>query len=190
MNWIAALILAAIIAELLLSALADYLNLKSMQPELPDEFVGWHDPDRYRQAQHYQRVNTRFGWVAALVNTALLLLVWFGGGFALLDGWVRSLNLSPVPSGLLFIGTLGLLMAAVSLPFGLYRTFIIEERFGFNRTSRGTFIADRLKGLVLAVVIGTPLLAAVLALFEYTGSFAWLYCWLAVAVITVVRTRA
>ena len=182
MNWIAALIIAAIIAELLLSALADYLNLKKMHTGLPPEFVGWYNPDRYRQARHYQRVNTRFGWTVAVVNTALLLAVWFGGGFALLDEWVRSWDLSPVPAGLLYIGTLGILIAAVSLPFRAYRTFIIETRFGFNRTTVATFITDRLKGLALAVVIGTPLLAAVLTLFEYAGSAAWLYGWLAVVV--------
>ena len=180
MNWIAVVIIAAIFGELLISALADYLNIKSMRPELPSEFDGWYDPERYRLAQQYQMVNIRFSWTAGLVHCALVLLVWFGGGFALLDDWVRSWGLSPVLSGLLFIGSLGLLASAVSLPFRLYHTFVIEERFGFNRTTWMTFISDQAKGFILAVVLGTPLVGGILALFGYAGSFAWLYCWLAV----------
>ena len=78
MNWIAAVILTAIFGELLLNALADYLNRRSMQPELPPEFVGWYDPGRYRKAQRYQVINARFGWLSALIQTALLLGMWFG----------------------------------------------------------------------------------------------------------------
>ena len=186
MNWIAVVIVLAIVTELLLNALADYLNRKSMRPELPPEFVGWYDPDRYRKAQRYHAVNTRFGWVATLVQTCLVLLLWFGRGFAYLDDWVRSLNLSPVLSGLLFIGALGILAAVGSLPLRIYRTFVIEQRFGFNRTTWRTFAADQFKGLLLAAVLGTPLLAGILAFFEYTGPTAWLYCWLAVVAYMVV----
>ncbi len=186
MNWIAAVIVAGIGGELLLSALADYLNRKSMRTELPPEFVGWHDPDRYRNAQRYQMANTRFGWVTALINYALLLGIWLGGGYALLDQWVRSWDLPPVPSGLLFIGTLGSLIFLVSLPLRLYRTFVIEEGFGFNRTTWVTFVTDRIKGLALTVLLGTPLLAGILAFFEYAGPMAWLYGWLAVSLYLLI----
>lgn len=186
MNWIAVVILAAIVGELLINAVADYLNCKSMQPELPPEFVGWYDSDRYRKAQQYQLVNIRFGWWAALVQTASILGMWFGRGFALLDSWVRSLELSPVPSGLLYIGSLGLLLSAVSLPLRVYRTFVIEQRFDFNRTTWRTFAADQIKGLILAVLLGGPLLAGVLAFFSYAGPTAWLYCWLATALYMLV----
>ena len=186
MNWIAVVIVSAMVGELLLSALADYFNRRSMRPELPPEFAGWYDPHRYRKAQQYQVVNTRFGWLSALVQTSLLLGMWFGRGFALLDGWVRSWELAPVPSGLLFIAALGLLISIASLPLRLYRTFVIEQRFGFNRTTWGTFAADQIKGLFLAVLLGTPLLAGILLFFEHAGEKAWLYCWLAVTVYMLV----
>lgn len=186
MNWISIVIIVAITGELLIGALADYLNRKSMRPELPAEFVGWYDPQRYRKAQQYQLVNTRFSRMTALASYTLLLVMWFGRGFSLLDQWVRSWDLAPMPAGLLFIGTLGLLISLVSLPFRIYRTFIIEERFGFNRTTWTTFIADRVKGLLLAVLLGTPLLAGVLLFFEHAGAMAWLYCWLAAALYMLI----
>ena len=182
MNWITVVIIAAIFGELLLSGLADYLNRRSMRPELPEEFVDWYDPQRYRKAQHYLVVNSRFGWIAALIHTALLLGMWFGKGFAWLDGWVQSWNMAPIPSGLLFFGILGLALSMISLPLRIYRTFVIEQRFGFNQTTWATFAADRIKGLILAAVIGTPLLAGIIAFFQYAGAMAWLYCWVAAAV--------
>ncbi len=172
-------ILSALLLNLVLNTVADYLNLKTLRPDLPPEFRDIYDEVRYQRSQQYLKTNTRFGWVVSAINLAVLLVFWFGGGFALLDHWLRAWTLGPVPTGMAFIGTLSLLAGAVSLPFTIYHTFVIEERFGFNRSSRATFIKDRLKGLALALLLGAPLLAGVLAFFEYAGSLAWLYCWAA-----------
>jgi len=91
---------------------------------------------------------------------------------------VRGLGLGPVATGLVFLALLGLARALVALPFDWWSTFVIEERFGFNQTTARTFWADRAKGLLLAAVLGGPLLAAVLGLFERAGTHAWLWCWL------------
>ena len=116
----------------------------------------------------------------------MLLVFWSAGGFARLDLWLRGFELHPLLTGLLYLGFLGLARAILSLPFAVYSTFVIEERFGFNRTSARTFVFDLLKGLALAVVIGGPVLALVLTFFEHLGSSAWLVCWLAFTVFTVV----
>jgi STE24 endopeptidase len=99
---------------------------------------------------------------------------------------VRSFELGPVPSGLIFIGVLVLLKSALSLPFNLYSTFVIEERFGFNQTTWRTYVMDLLKGLFLALLLGAPLLAAVLAFFQYAGPHAWWYCWIGVTLYMLV----
>jgi STE24 endopeptidase len=186
MTIIAVIILFALVFDLVVNAAADYLNLKALRPDLPREFQGLFDAPRYRRAQDYLKVNTRFGWLVSFVNLLVLLVFWFGGGFALLDEWVRSWHLGPVPSGLAYIGILSLLAGSVSLPVSVYATFVIEARFGFNQTTWATFIMDRLKGLALALVLGGPLLAAVLVFFEYAGPFAWLYGWVAVALFMLV----
>lgn len=186
MNFIAVIILLTIIIDFLLHFAADFLNLSSVSDTLPDEFAGVYDSASYARSQEYLRVNTRFGWVAGGFSIAVTLLFWFLKGFPLLDRLVRSWGLSPLLTGLLFMGSLMLAKAIFSLPFSIYTTFVIEERFGFNRTTPATFFMDRVKGLILALLIGTPLLAGILAFFEYAGPSAWWMCWLAMTLFTLV----
>ena len=182
MNLIAIIILLAIGIDFILNAWADYLNLKVLRPEVPEPFKEVYAPDQYRKSQGYLRVKTRFGWITGSVDVVLLLIFWFAGGFPLLDEWVRSWNLNPILNGLIFIGILGMLKAVASLPFSVYATFVIEERFGFNKTTWSTFVLDILKGFVLAILLGTPLLAGILFFFEYAGTYAWLFCWIAITI--------
>jgi len=182
MNTIALIILCTILFDFALNGLADYLNLTMLRNDVPEAFRGVYDPDRYRKSQQYLKVNTRFGWITATFNVAVLLIFWFGQGFPLLDEWVQSFNNGPVVSGLIYMAGLMLFKAFLSFPFSLYHTFVIEERFGFNQTTWSTFLMDLVKGLSLAILLGTPLLAGVLAFFEYAGTSAWWYCWIAVTI--------
>ncbi len=178
MNGPALLILAALMVNTALSLLADILNLKSLRPVLPKSFDGWYEPDEYARSQSYLRVNTRFGWIASLFDLFVLLIFWFSGGFAWLDEWVRGLGYTAVPSGLVYIGVLISLKMALDFPFSLYATFVIEARFGFNQTTWRTWLLDKLKGMLLGLLIGVPLLAVVLLFFVHAGNNAWWYCWL------------
>ena len=180
MNPIALIILSAIIVDLILNGIADYLNLKMLRNELPEAFQGVYDPDRYRKSQLYLKTNTRFGWFSGAFNVTVMLLFWFGKGFPLLDEWVRSFHYGPIITGLSYMGILILCKALLSLPFSIYSTFVIEERFGFNQTSWSTFVLDLVKGVLLAILLGTPLLAGILLFFEYAADNAWWYCWIAV----------
>ncbi len=182
MNTIAIIILAAIIFDYALNGLADYLNLTKLRNDLPEAFRGVYDADRYRKSQQYLKVNTRFGWVTATFNVSVVLIFWFAKGFPLLDEWVRSLDYGPVISGLIYMAALLLFKGLLSLPFSIYGTFVIEERFGFNQTTWKTFVADLAKGLLLAVLLGAPLLSGILAFFVYAGANAWWYCWMAVTI--------
>jgi len=180
MNTIAFIILSAIIFDFILNGVADYLNLKMLRSDLPRPFQGIYDPDRYRKSQKYLQVTTRFGWISGTFSVGVMLLFWFGNGFPLLDEWVRSFKYGPVLTGLTYMGILILVKSLLSLPFSIYSTFVIEERFGFNQTTWRTFVLDLAKGLLLGILIGTPLLAGVLLFFEYAGAQAWWYCWIAV----------
>ena len=178
MNGLALLILAALVANTCLSLLADILNLKSLSTDLPKAFDGWYEPSEYARSQSYLRVNTRFGWMASLFDLTILLLFWFCGGFGWLDEWVRGFGFSVVTSGLVFIAVLVAVKMVLDLPFGLYATFVIEARFGFNQTTWQTWLLDKLKALLLGLLIGMPLLAVVLLFFIHAGDNAWWYCWL------------
>ena len=180
MNIIAIIILIALLFDFVLNCLADYLNLSMLRDDLPRDFEGVYDAERYRKSQEYLKVNTRFGWVTASFDLIVLLAFWFGQGFPLLDDWVRAFSYGPIICGLIYTAALMLFKALLSLPFSIYHTFVIEERFGFNQTSWTTYVFDLLKGLLLAVLLGTPLLAGILAFFEYAGTSAWWFCWIAV----------
>jgi len=179
MNFIAIIILVAFVADFVLHVLADMLNLRMLDDELPAEFEGTYDPEQYRKSQKYLQVNTRLGWVVSAFNLMVILVFWFGRGFPMLDHWVRSWNQGPVFTGLIYFGFLAFFKAILAIPFSVYATFVIEGRFGFNRTTWTTYITDRLKGVLLSIVLGGPLLAAILAFFEYAGTNAWWYCWIA-----------
>jgi len=186
MNFIAIIILIAIVVEYIFNIILDMLNLTVLQDELPETFKGMYDPERYRTSQEYLRINTRFEWVTDTFFILLVLGFWFLKGFPFLDRWVRSLNQGPVISGLVFIGVLILIRSILVLPFSIYGTFFIEERFGFNKTTWSTFILDRIKVLFLGALLGGPLLAGILWFFEYAGHHAWWLCWLAVTLYALI----
>ncbi|CAN2039257.1 STE24 endopeptidase [Candidatus Magnetomoraceae bacterium gMMP-15] len=182
MNFIAIIILFTIIIDFFLHVFADVLNLKMISNKLPDEFKGVYDAERYSKSQEYLKVNTRFEWVSSTFGLTITLLFWFCKGFPFLDEWVRSFNHGPVVNGLIYMGVLIFFKVLLSLPFSIYNTFVIEERFGFNKTTWSTFVIDLIKGLILAVLLGAPLLAGILAFFQYAGENAWWYCWVAVTI--------
>ena len=182
MNVYAWIVLVALLGELALSMLTSLLNIRAMRPTVPDEFRVSYDDETYARAQAYTRTRTRFSLTDEAVGLATLLLFWQLGGFGWLDRLCRGAGLGPVPTGLLFIGALVVGSTALGLPFQIYSTFVIEERFGFNRTTGRTFVFDRLKGIALGAVLGGALLAAVLFFFAWAGPLAWLWCWGAVTV--------
>jgi len=173
------IILFALLIEYAVGVVAHLLNLKSLRSEPPPVFEDVYKPEDYRKSQEYVRTNTRFTLVTSTFSLAVLLSFWFAGGFNYLDQIVRSWGLVPILNGLFYIGILLIGYSLLTLPFSVYRTFVIEERFGFNRTTPRTFLMDRVKGLGLAALLGASLIAGILTLFEYAGYHAWLYCWIA-----------
>ncbi len=185
MNVVGMIILLVLLSEFILNIVSDVLNLSRQQEPIPDAFKDLFDEANYRKSQEYLRANTQFGWVSSAANLMLLLAFWFAGGFSLLDTWVRHFSQGPIIAGLLFISILGGLKAIISIPFSIYETFVIEERFGFNKTTMRTFMMDHIKGLLLSVMLGVPLVVVILWFFEYSGNIAWLFCWIAVTLYSL-----
>jgi STE24 endopeptidase len=185
LNFIAVIILVALAFDACLHFTADLLNLKNMSPELPETFQGVYDTERYSTSQTYLKTNTHFEWIVTGINLFALLAFWFLGGFNALDHFSRGLGWGTLPTGIVYIGLLLLLKGVLNTPFGIYHTFVIEERFGFNKTTWKTYLLDRAKGLLLTILIGFPLLGGILAFFEYSGGNAWWYCWIVVVVISM-----
>ncbi|MCP9291687.1 M48 family metallopeptidase [Gracilimonas sediminicola] len=186
MNIYAIIILATIAIDFILDITSNYLNLKSLSKELPEEFEGVYDEDTYAKSQEYTKVRTKFGFLTGGFDLALVLGFWFSGGFNWLDQIVRAWGFGELVTGLTYIGILLLAKTILNLPFSIYSTFVIEERFGFNKTTPKTFVLDMVKGLGLGLLIGTPLLAGILWFFMYAGDLAWLYAWGAVTAFTLI----
>ena len=170
----------------ILDLIADVLNLGSLKTTLPAEFEGIYDQDTYANSQKYTRVRTKYGFIISTFNLIITLLFWFSGGFNWLDQLVRSLGYGSIITGLLFIGFLIVAKSIISLPFSLYSTFVIEEKFGFNKTTLQTFFIDLFKSLLLGTIIGLPILALLLLFFDSFGELAWLYAWIAVTAISLI----
>lgn len=179
------LVLLFLLLPQVLETVAQILNLRALQPRPPKELADLFNSESYGKSCAYVRANTHLSLIQGGVATSALLLFLLGGGFNAIDVYLRSWAQQEMVVGLLFIGTILLLMFLLDLPFSLYKTFIIEERFGFNRTTIRLYLIDLAKMTVLALVLGGPLLSFVLWFFANAGPHAWLYCWGAVSLFSL-----
>ncbi len=186
MNFWLFIILLIIAISYLLELIVSLLNISALDPSLPKEFAATYNEQEYQKSQEYTRATTSFSLIENSYSTIITVLFLLFGGFNYIDIWVRSFNYGQIVTGLLFIGSLGFLTFVTHLPFSIYSTFVLEERFGFNRTSLQTFILDICKGGLLSIVLGAPILALVLWFFMYAGVYGWLYCWLGVVLFSLV----
>ena len=175
-NFMTVIILVSVFALWKLEFIATLLNLKVFPKEVPDELAEVMDSNKLDQARDYLTVNSRFDILQSSASLGALLTFWFCGGFGWLDTLARSITPSEVPAGLVFLSGILLGQTLLGLPFSIYETFVIERNFGFNRVTPVTFIMDRVKGLLLAGLIGLPLAAAVLWIFHNIPN-AWLWAW-------------
>ncbi len=180
MNIYLAIILAIIIGRYLLDLIVENLNLGCASGVLAEEFVGYYDADKYKQSQDYLKESTRLELVKDTIFTLIILAFILAGGFNFVDRIARGFNFGPILTGLIFSGILILSIQLLNLPFAIYRTFVIEEKYGFNRTTAKTFCLDILKSWALGALIGGIVLSAVLWFFAKAGSRAWIYCWIGV----------
>jgi STE24 endopeptidase len=182
------LLLGVLLAFYLIDLLANWLNLRSLRSSLPAEFRGVYDENDYARLQDYTAANTKLELIESAFFLCLLIAFWFSRGFNYLNQWVLSLQLGPITSGLVFVAVLVLARTILSIPFDVYSTFVIEERFGFNKTTVRTYVLDQIKSLLISAIIGLPLLALMLAFFQYGGRWAWLPGWIITSVIMIVLT--
>jgi len=152
-------------------------HIKNNRARVPDDFNGQIPLDAHQKAADYTIARTQFGRFDTIVGSILILAWTLGGGLEFMDQAWRSLQWDTIWTGIAFMISIMLIMSLLDLPFSAYRTFVIEERFGFNKTNVATFISDLVKGSILTIAIGAPLLWVVLWIMEQSGSLWWLYVW-------------
>jgi STE24 endopeptidase len=180
------LILAFLLGNYLLDLVARVLNLRALSPEVPEEFRDVLDAEKYRRSIDYIRENSRFGTLHASVSLVLTLAFLLLGGFPWVERLAHAAGGGPVVTGLLFLGLCALLSHLAELPFHIWDTFCIEQKYGFNRTTWRTFVLDELKGMLLAVLLGGLVAGGILWFFQAVGPRAWLYAWGAVVAFQIV----
>lgn len=173
MNGYLILIVAVLVADAVLHRVVDALNLRRLSAELPEKFRDWYDPERYAKSQAYLRASTRFEGIQSAVTLVVTLGFLLAGGFGWVDGLARSTGWGMIPTGMIFMTILIAGSALLGLPFGIYDTFVLEEKFGFNKTTPKTFAADQVKSLLLTLAIALPLLAGLLAFFARFPEWGW-----------------
>jgi len=170
-------ILAIILADFLLDRYIDFLNTTRWSDKLPEEVKGIYDEEKYARQQQYQRENYRFGLLTSTFNFILVLAMLLFFGFAWVNSLAASATQHPVWQALIFFGILMMAAEIVNMPFGVYDTFVIEEKYGFNTTTVKTYIFDKLKGWLITALIGGGLLALIIWIYLNTGSWFWLVAW-------------
>ncbi len=185
MTPLAIILLTVIILIRLLDFICDLLTLKRLRLPPTGELKDVYPPSRYRKMQLHTRATTQLAMVESAVGLVAFVVFWLCGGFGWLADLCQGTGWPPVPLGLLFAGLLYLGNYFISLPFSIYSTFHIEQRFGFNRTSPGLFVADEIRSLLLTAILGGGLLAAMIALYAYGGELGWLAAWLVVASVSL-----
>ncbi len=171
------LIVVFILIEFAVSRTLVYFNSKNRIAPIPDIVKDIYDDEKYQKSQHYDKAKERLSLWAESVSFVLILLLLFLHGFAALDGWIRQFTTSPVLMALLFFGILYFVYDIIHLPFSLYETFVIEEKFGFNRITPRIFIFDKLKSYLLGIIIGGGLLALIVYLYTIIPDYFWLVVW-------------
>lgn len=180
MNWITLIFLLALVLSLAIQFWLDRRQIAHVQGHrgaVPDAFRERIPLEAHQKAADYTITRLRLG-VLELGLGSLLLLIWtLGGGLQLLDSVWRDMTLSPLVTGLLVIFSVLIISSLLELPFAIYRTFVIEQRFGFNRTTPAIFISDQIKHLLVLLILGVPLATLVLWLMQDADPLWWLYVW-------------
>ena len=163
------IIISILVVSFIVDKVLDYLNAKHYNDAIPDGLSDVYDADEYNKSQRYKKENYRFGFITSVVSLLATLAFFFFDGFAFVDELARSFSDNTIVITLLFFGIILIASDILSTPFSYYHTFIIEEKYGFNKTTLKTFFLDKVKGWLMMIMVGGILLAAILWLYLTTG---------------------
>lgn len=175
------IILGLLVADFIFEQFLEYLNSTRWSDQLPEEVKDIYDQDKYSQQQAYEKVNFHFSLLSSGFGFLLMLLMVLFGGFAWVNQLAGTVSTQPILMALIFFGILLLASDLLNTPFSVYDTFVIEEKFGFNKTTPKTFVLDKLKGWFLGAVIGGGLLSLIIYIYLQTTSSFWIYAWLVIS---------
>jgi len=182
------IIMAIIIVDFLFDKYVDYLNAKHFDDQVPKELDDVYDKEEYIKSQAYKKENYKFSLISSGFMILLALGFFLFQGFYWVDSIARGFSDNEIVIALIFFGIIMLVSDIISTPFSYYQNFVIEEKYGFNKSTIKLFFMDKLKGWILTIILGGGILALIVWFYQQTGNYFWIYTWFFIAVFSVFMT--
>lgn len=179
------IIIGILVFNFLLDNILNHLNAKHFNDPVPEKIRDVYNADEYKKSQSYKKENAKFSAISGLISSSVTLVFFFGNGFYHLDKLTRNYTNHPILVALMFFGVLMFVSAIISLPLSYYSTFVIEEKYGFNNSTKKTFWFDKLKGLLLNIILGGGILSLIIWFYKLTGENFWVYALILIAFFSV-----
>lgn len=182
------ILIGFLLINFIVDAVLDYLNARHYNDAIPTELNDVYNEEEYKKSQAYKKENDRFSNYSSLFSLGLTLAFFFFKGFAYVDSYARQFSDNELFVALIFFGVIMIGSDIITTPFSYYHTFVIEEKYGFNKSTKKLFWLDKLKGLILTIVIGGLILSLIVWFYLKTGTSFWIYTWGFVAVFSIFMT--
>jgi len=182
------IIIGILLLDFIIDKVIDHLNAQHFDDPIPEELADVYNKEEYYKSQAYKKENYRFSLVTSGFTIVLTLAFFIFKGFAWVDQFARGFSDHEITIALIFFGVIVIGSNVLNTPFSYYHTFVIEEKYGFNRSSKRLFFVDKIKGWLLSAIIGGVVLAIIIWFYQKTGNLFWIYTWLFIGAFTIFMT--
>ena len=179
------ILIAILLIKFTIDSVLNHLNAKHFYDTIPNEVSDVYEINEYQQSQSYKKTNHNFSKITSLFSLITTLLFFFFNGFSIVDDIAREFSNNTIVITLIFFGIIIIGSDIISIPFSLYKTFVIEEKFGFNKATKKIFFLDKIKGLLITIILGGSILSIITWFYEFTGNYFWIYSWLLITAFSV-----
>ena len=179
------ILITILLIKFVIDSVLNHLNAKHFNDTLPNDVSDVYEINEYQQSQSYKKTNHNFSKITSLFSLITTLLFFFFNGFSIVDEIARGFSNNIIIITLIFFGIIIIGSDIISIPFSLYKTFVIEEKFGFNKSTKKLFFLDKIKGLLMTIILGGSILSIITWFYEFTGNYFWIYTWLLITIFSV-----
>ena len=179
------ILITILLIKFVIDSVLNHLNAKHFNDSLPNDVSDVYEINEYQQSQSYKKTNHNFSKITSLFSLITTLLFFFFNGFSIVDDIAREFSNNTIVITLIFFGIIIIGSDIISIPFSLYKTFVIEEKFGFNKATKKIFFLDKIKGLLMTIILGGSILSIITWFYEFTGNYFWIYSWLLITAFSV-----
>ena len=179
------ILITILLIKFVIDSVLNHLNAKHFNDTLPNDVSDVYEINEYQKSQTYKRTNHNFSKITSFFSLITTLLFFFFNGFSIVDEIARGFSNNIIIITLIFFGIIIVGSDIISIPFSLYKTFVIEEKFGFNKATKKIFFLDKIKGLLMTIILGGSILSIITWFYEFTGNYFWIYSWLLISSFSV-----